>query len=326
MPSRRCLAACFWLLVLSTLPALAKPLPHAENDTDVPPLTAPGETPAPQSEVPDVPGLSGSLHGVNAGFTVAGVHESLTGWATLFTPAIGYSFNDTFSIDATIPIYMYRLAESRAAHPPPDALLVNQRGEPGDLILSGHAQFAPSLFQYQLTGAVTAPSGDEAYGLTTGRVTFDINNHFERSFGRITPMLEVGGGDSTALVNRLVNKPYNSLGPLAHFQVGVAVDLPKGISFETDAYEQLPIGDQKIYGISRRTHATIITGHNAIEDNGFINALDIPFNGHVSLSGYYSRSLRLRTDTVAFGITFVLRSTEESTEKSSPNSSDGLFR
>jgi hypothetical protein len=325
LPSRRCLAACSWLLVLSALPTFAKPLPRAD-DTAVPPLPAATESPAPQSEVPDVPGLSSSLHGFNAGFTFAGIHDSITGWATLFTPAIGYSFNEIFSIDATIPIYMYRLAESRAAHPPPDALLVSRRGEPGDMILSGHAQFVPSLFQYQITGAVTAPSGDEAYGLTTGRVTFDLNNHFERTFGRVTPILEIGAGDSATLVNRIVNKPYTSLGPLSHYQVGVAVDLPKGMSFETDAYEQLPIGDQKIYGVSRRTHATIVTGHNAIEDNGFINALDIPFNDHVNLSGYYSRSLRLRTDTVAVGITFVLRSTSESSLATAPESSDGLFR
>jgi hypothetical protein len=326
LPSRRRFAACSWLLLFSALPALAKPLPHADDGTGSQQLPSTTESPAPQSEVPDVPGLSTSLHGVNAGFTFAGVHDSITGWATLFTPAIGYSFNDVFSIDATIPIYMYRLAESRAAHPPPDALLVNQRGEPGDLILSGHAQFAPALFQYQVTGAVTAPSGDEAYGLTTGRVTFDVNNHFERTFGRITPILELGAGDSATLVNRIVNKPYTSLGPLSHFQLGLAVDLPKGISFETDAYEQLPIGDQKIYGISRRTHATIVTGHNAIEDNGFINALDIPINDHFNLSGYYSRSLRLSTDTVAFGITFVLRSTGESSLSTAPESSGGLFR
>jgi hypothetical protein len=325
LPFRRCLAACSWLLVFAVVPTFAKPLPPANDGPDPhqPPIS--GESPSPKSEVPDVPGISSSLHGFNAGATFAGIHDSITGWATLFTPAIGYSFNDTYSIDATIPIYLYRLAESRAAHPPPDALLVDQRGEPGDLILSGHAQFAPSLFEYQLTGAVTAPSGDEAYGLTSGRVTFDINNHFERTFGRVTPILEIGAGDSATLVNRIVNKPYTSLGPLSHFQLGVAVDLPKGISFETDAYEQLPIGDQKIYGVSHRTHATIVTGHNAIEDNGFINALDIPLNGHISLSGYYSRSLRLSTDTVAVGLTFVFRSTGESSPDNA-NPSDGLFR
>jgi len=248
------------------------------------------------------------LHGWNAGATFSGVHNSVTGWATLFTPAVGYSFNDIFSIDATIPIYMYRLAESRSTHPKPDAQLVNQRGEPGDIVFGLHAQFVPRLFQYQLTGAFTAPTGDEAYGLSTGRVTFDISNYFERTFGRFTPNMEMGGGDSSTLVNRIVTKNYTSLGPLAHFQLGLGIDLVRGISFESDAYEQLPIGDQKIYGPSRNGKATVVTGHNVTEDNGFINALDIPFEGHFTFSGYYSRSLRLHTDTTAVGLTYVMRS------------------
>lgn len=272
--------------------------------------------------IPELPDVAPAFHGWNAGLTISGVHDSVTGWATLATPAIGYSFNDVFSIDATLPIYMYRLAESRSTRPKPTALLVNQRGEPGDIVFGLHAQFVPRLFQYQVTGAFTAPTGDEAYGLTTGRVTFDINNHFERSFGRITPNLELGGGDSTTLVNRTVTKNYTSLGPLAHFQIGLGVELFRSISFETDAYEQLPIGDQKIYGPSRNGKATVVTGHNVTEDNGFTNSLDIPFGNQFTLSGYYSRSLRIHTDTAAIGISYVLRSTP-STEDTTLNE---LFR
>jgi hypothetical protein len=258
-------------------------------------------------DVPEVPGLSSALRGWNAGVTITGVHESTTGWATLFIPAIGYSFNDTFSIDATVPIYMFRLANSLSTHPKPNALLVNQRGEPGDVVFGLHAQFIPRQFQYQLTGLVTAPTGDETYGLTTGRVTFDISNRFERTFGRITPNLEMGGGDSTTLVNRILNKNYTSLGPLAHFQIGLGVALVHGISFETEAYEQLPIGDQKIYGPPRKNKPPLVTGHNVTEDNGFINALDVPLDRHITFSGYYSRSLRFRADTAAIGVTYVLR-------------------
>jgi len=301
--SLHCRTSCCLFLLLA-LPA------SGQSPRVKPPETQPStvQPPPDVQDHPQVPGLSAPARGWNAGATVSGVHDSVTGWATIFTPAIGYSFNDIFSIDASIPIYMYRLAESRSTHPKPTAQLVNQRGEPGDVVLGFHAQFIPRSFQYQLTGLVTAPSGDEAYGLTTGRVTFDISNHFERTFGRITPTLEIGAGDSTTLVNRTVTKNYTSLGPLAHFQVGIGVELLRGISFESDAYEQLPIGDQKIYGPSRHGKATVVTGHNVTEDNGFTNALDIPLNGHFTLSGYYSRSLRIHSDTTAIGITYVIRS------------------
>jgi hypothetical protein len=297
-----CRASCCLFLLLA-LPA------SAQIPRDKPPETPPSTT-QPLSATQDylqMPGLPAPLHGWNAGATFSGVHDSVTGWATLFTPSIGYSFNDIFSIDATIPIYMYRLAESRSTHPKPTARLVNQRGEPGDVVLGFHAQFIPRLFQYQITGLVTAPSGDKAYGLTTGRVTFDVSNHFERTFGRLTPNLDIGAGDSSTLVNRTVTKNYTSLGPLAHFEIGLCVDLFHGMSFESDAYEQLPIGDQKIYGPSRNGKATVVTGHNVTEDNGFTNSLDIPFGGHITLSGYYSRSLRIHSDTAAIGITYILR-------------------
>ena len=186
-----------------------------------------------------------------------------------------------------------------------------------------HAQFVPDLFLYQASFAVTAPTGDEAYGLTTGRCTFDLNNHFERTFGRLTPNLEVGVGDSSYLVNREVNKNYTSLGPISHFQIGIGVELLRGVSFESDAYENLPIGDQKIYGPSRNGRATVVTGHNVTEDNGFTNSLEIPLDRHTSLSTYYSRSLRLHIDSVAFGISYVLRAPPAPVEQ---QSLDDLFR
>ncbi len=315
--SRR--VSCFLLLlVLPVLPAAAQ-LPHEALS---PPAT-PTQIPSSDAEdVPTVPGLSGYIHGWNAGITFSGVHDSVTGWATIATPAVGYSFNDIFSVDATIPIYMYRLAESRSTHPKPDAHLVNQRGEPGDILFGLHAQFLPHQFQYQLTGAFTAPTGDEAYGLSTGRVTFDVSNHFERSYGRFTPSLDLGAGDSTIFVNRTVTKNYTSLGPLAHFEIGLAVDLFRGMSFESDAYEQLPIGDQKIYGPSRKGKATVVIGHSVTEDNGFTNSLDIPLSRNVTLSGYYSRSLRIHTDTAAIGLTLVLRSPPTTED----NPMDELFR
>jgi hypothetical protein len=314
---QRRVSSCVFLLL--ALPASAQ-LAH---DKPLETATATSQSSLQDAKgVPEVPGLSTSLYGWNAGLTIAGVHDSVTGWATLATPSVGYNFHDAFSIDATIPIYFYRLAESRSTHPKPTQQLVNQRGEPGDIVFGIHAQFAPRLFQYEVTGAFTAPTGDEAYGLTTGRVTFDINNHFERTFGRLTPNFEIGGGDSTTLVNRTVTKNYTSLGPLAHFQIGIAVGLFHNISFESDAFEQLPIGDQKIYGPSRHGNATVVTGHNVTEDNGFINTLDIPVDSHFTFSGYYSRSLRIHTDTAAIGITYVLR-TAPTTEETPI---DELFR
>ena len=238
-------------------------------------------------------------------------------------PAVGYTINNIFSVDATIPIYMYRLAASRRPHPLPNAYLVTQRKEFGDAIFALHAQFVPRLFAYESTFSFTAPTGDETYGLTTGRVTFDLNNRFERSYGRLTPSLEIGAGDSTTLVNREVNKTYTSLGPLAHFQAGLAINLFRFATFESDAYEQLPIGDQKIYSAYRKGHPTVVTGYNVTEDNGFTNSLNLTPDRHTTLSGYYSRSLRRQVDTAGISITYVLRGAPK--EEEEQTSIDELF-
>ena len=138
MPLKRhsCLFSC--LLLLLALPVGAqvpreKPLEPQPSTVESPPGDA--------QDIPELPGISPTLHGWNAGATITGVHESTTGWETIFIPAIGYNFNDIFSIDATVPIYMFRLTNSLAAHPKPNALLVNQRGEPGDVVFGLHAQF-----------------------------------------------------------------------------------------------------------------------------------------------------------------------------------------
>ncbi len=257
--------------------------------------------------MPDVPGISGSLRGINGGITMSSLHDSITGWATLATPAIGYSFGDHFNIDISIPVYLYRLAQSRATRPRPKTELVIQRAEVGDVLFGLHTAFSTPWFDYQLSGSFTAPTGDTFYGLSTGRVTFDTSNHFERTFGHFTPAVEIGMGDSSGLVNSLVVKNYTSLGPLSHFQAGTSVELPHGIVFDTSAYEQLPVGDQKIYGPSRKGRATVVIGHNITEDNGFTNSLDVPLTRHTSFNAYYNRSLRIHNDTGAIGVTYIFR-------------------
>ena len=314
------------LLLLAAPLAVAQQLHATDEPGSQVPLGTSSSTSAPAqppSQSSTVPGHPSPSHAWNAGLTVSGFHTSTSGWSTLATPAIGYTINDTFAVDATIPIYMFRLAETLSAHPKPDAHLVSLRGELSDAIFGLHAQFTPGLYLYQSTFSFTVPTGDETYGLTTGRMTFDLNNRFERTYGRFTPTLEIGAGDSTTLVNRQVNKIYTSLGPLAHFQLGTAIELHPRVSFEADVYEELPIGDQKIYGPSRSGKATVVKGYNVTEDNGFTNSLDLTINSHTILSGYYSRSLRRHTDTAGMGITYVLRGAPPSEETSSY---DDLFR
>ena len=42
-------------------------------------------------------------------------------------------------------------------------------------------------------------------------------------------------------------------------------------------------------------------------------ALDIPLNRHITLSGFYNRSLRNKIDTAGFSLTFLLRPATQAT-------------
>ena len=298
------------VMTLAAVLLLTSPRAKAQEEFSGSPVASSSSTVA--SEVPQVPGLSGLVHGLNAGFTLSGLHDSQTGWATLAQPAVSLSVNRHLSFDVTAPVYLFRLAESRAAKPRPGAFLVAKNLEAGDITFGLHLQFAGSLLAYQLTVTATAPTGDTTFGLSSGRPTFDATNHFEHEYAHFTPNIELGVGDSSTLVNRLVTKSYTSLGALAHFQTGIAFPLPLGMSFETNAYEQLPIGDQKIYRSRRRRGktTTYVAGIGVAEDNGFITSLDVPVKSHTTFSTYYSRSLRQRDDVVSIGMTYILRGTK----------------
>ena len=91
-------------------------------------------------------------------------------------------------------------------------------------------------------------------------------------------VLDIGGGDSSGLFNRLVMDESSSLGPIAHFQTGLIGYFHGGLYVQTVAYEQLPLGDQKTYATLSRPgmpSRTFVTGRRVTEDNGFTTTLGI---------------------------------------------------
>ncbi len=284
------------------------------------------DAPSLLSEVPSVPGLAARLRGINAGVTLTSVHDSSVGWYTLFTPAVSLSFARHYSTDLSMPVYLYRLGEStvtttaaggasgsgqpQTPSQTTTTSLQPRRWDPGDMVLAVHGNFAGSRLQDVITPSMTLPTGDSDSGLSTGRVTFDIDNHAQVSLPRLNLVLDLGVGDSSNLVNRLVTRDYTSLGPLAHFQAGLSVPLLHHSSFQSVSYEQLPLGDNKLYTILTRPgypDRAVVSGRSVSEDNGFINSLSVPLSNQITLQGYYNRSLRLHLDIAAVSLTWVWR-------------------
>jgi hypothetical protein len=255
-------------------------------------------------------GIIPFVRGPNLSLATTSQHDSSDGWSSILTPDFAWRFNRAFSADVNVPLYGYinvLVTGGTAAKP----VYTEQTKHfiAGDAQLNGHFEIDPDLVTYAATITLGLPSGNTAYGLGAGQATYFFNNHLEKSLGFLTPDIEAGIGDSSALVGARVRKSYISVGPLAHFQAGLSIDLPHHLEFESDAYEELPVAAETLYSTTGkgRKKKTVATGPSVAEDNGFNNSLDIPLSGHVTLSGFYDRSLRSHIDTAGFSLTFLLK-------------------
>jgi len=285
--------------------------------------TAPAQSNTPvQSKtvatVPRVPGLTTLFSGLNSGVSFSTVHNSAIGWYSVLTPGISYTFSPHYSADASTSIYLHRRVLQGTT--PRTEMLVVQDGTAGDTLIGLHATYVPGSLIDTISAYLSAPTGDQSAGLSTGKVTFDFSNHLERYHNQLGLLLDLGVGNSSLAANSLLNRNYSSVGGLGDFQTGAVLWLPKHSYFEAIAYEQLPFGSQTVYtsdGEHEHYPQLIVTGTGFAEDNGFVTFAGIPLAEHFTLSGYYNRSLRRKTDTVSFGITWVLRSPSRQSDEDS---------
>jgi hypothetical protein len=248
--------------------------------------------------------------GFNASLGTSSQYDSSNGWSSILTPGVAFRFNRLLSVSASVPIYASINVESNTGtKAKPVYTATTRHGAPGDASLAAQLDAHPLVLDYNATLSIGLPSGNTAYGLGAGKTTYDFNNHFEKSFGIFSPDIEFGIGSSSNLIRPRVRKTYTSVGPLAHFQAGTSIDLPLNLSFEADAYEELPLNSSTIYSGARsgKKKATAATTAGSAEDNGFSTSLDLPLSGRVTLSGFYDRSIRNDDDTGGLSLTFLLK-------------------
>jgi len=318
--NRALLSSISAILVLITAPAIrasAQAAPQAGA------LRA-GVQGAPQAELDELAILSAAVtandsgpagivpltRGFNASLGTTSQHDSINGWSSLLTPNVAYRLNRHFSFSAGTPIYIYLDDyENTGTTAKPFYRYVPRNGVFGDTALSFEGDARMRSIGYMGTLFLGFPTGDTAYGLGAGQTTFSFNNHFEKSFFRFTPNIELGAGDTSGLVDRRILKNYIAVGPMAHFQAGMCVDLPWTMSFEADMYEELPMAKNLVYSTTGKgkKKVTTVTNYDPGEDNGFLSSLDIPLSPHVTLSGFYNRSLRDHEDVGGFSLTFLLK-------------------
>jgi hypothetical protein len=143
-----------------------------------------------------------------------------------------------------------------------------------------------------------------AKGLSTGRVTFDWDNHFARGIDSFTPFFDVGVANSVP-DTRFLHRPYTSLGKLAHFEGGSGLDLGDKFSVSASGYSVLPWGAQQIFVRGKKSsHGSTKGGTSLTRDDGINLGLDYSLTRSVDLSAGYSYSAYSVFNTLSFGVEF----------------------
>ena len=257
-------------------------------------------------------GLIPQERGFNASLVSSSQHDSEAGWSNVLTPGVAYRYNQYLSADASASVFTYINVDKSptSTNTTAPTQYKTAYGLAGDTAIAAHLQLpvAASL-SYVITPTLGLPTGDSTNGIGAGQVTYDLNNHVEADV-LLSPYVEAGYGDTSNLLNRRIKRSQTSVGKLAHFEVGGSIDVPFHSSFGVSAYESLPIGSQNITATKkvRKRTVTQVTGTTGLaEDNGFNASLDLPVQRHVTLSGFYTRSLRQHSDTAGFSLTLFAR-------------------
>ncbi len=235
-----------------------------------------------------------------------GSHNS-TGSVFDLTPSVGYDFNRHFGVTAGVPIYMVRNSSSTGG---------SDSNGLGDPFLGLLFRFPNHVVNYSSTLLGGIPLGDTSKGLSTGRFTVDWNNRLDRSFGRLTPFLDAGVGNSLR-DTRFFHRPFTTLGFVSHFEGGADVDVWKFFSVGGSAYAVEPSGQQKVFSKLVRQGGTGLNGSHGrvfgvnhvtvggadlVRDHGFSTWIEANPSRLLDLELAYSRSLDFDLNTVSFTV------------------------
>jgi hypothetical protein len=178
---------------------------------------------------------------------------------------LGYDFNKHFGVFTGLPIYFASVSTTTGA-------TTSSSGSSAGLgnFYLGLAFRAPNpALNYGSTITAGAPTGSTKKGFSSGRGIIDWSNHFDRSFGRLTPFLDAGLANTVPDSIRVV-RPFTSLGAVGHFEEGAEFELAHHFAVGGSGYEITPFGNQKVFSKLVRQGQTGTSGKShGVFDNTF---------------------------------------------------------
>jgi len=264
--------------------------------------------------------------GQQRGFVLTGTFEGSSnreGQVTDLNTSSGYNFNKHFGVDLGVPFYFLHSSATGL-----------QQGSTsstgwglGNVYADARLAFPSRLLSYGTTFTVAAPTGDKNKGLSSGHATWNWGNHFDHAFGRLTPFVDAGVGNTIADTPAF-HRAFVSFGHVAQFEGGTGIDLWGPFSLSASLYAVAPSGNQIVFSrVVRSTptatpaptptpgrsanrrpfETTAITtgGADLTRDNGYNIAVDISPRKFLDFEVGYSRSVPLQLNTVSFSVGFI---------------------
>ena len=249
------------------------------------------------------PSAASKTAGEEKGFTLTESYEgsgNTDGFITDINSTVGYIFNPHFSINMGVQYLFVSPSTSKTG-----ATSASGMGNPS---LGFRYSRKGPLFDFSTALNGAFPLASSAKGLSTGRVTFDWDNHFAHGFDLFTPFFDFGVANSVP-DTRFLHRPYTSFGPLTHFEGGSELDLGDKFSVSASGYYILPWGAQQIFVRGKKSSpASTKGGASLTRDDGINLGLDYNLTRFVDLSAGYSYSVYNVLNTVSFGVELNLSS------------------
>jgi hypothetical protein len=226
---------------------------------------------------------------------------------------VGYDFNKHFGVFTGLPIYFASISSTTTG-----TTTTSSSGSSAGLgnFYLGLAFRAPNpALNYASTITAGAPTGSTRKGFSSGRGTIDWSNHFDHSFGRLTPYLDAGLANTVPDSVRVV-RPFTSLGAVGHFEEGADFELVHHFAVGGSGYEITPFGNQKVFsklvrqgqsGTSGKSHGVFDTtfsasGNGLTRENGVSTWVVFEPNSFVRAELGYTRSTTFDINSFAFNL------------------------
>jgi hypothetical protein len=232
---------------------------------------------------------------------------------------VGFDMSRLLGFDVSVPIYFVipPVQQNNFSLATPSL---------GSVAADARLSLPLPLVEYQATATIAFPTGSMSKGLSTGTVTYDLDNHFEHGFGLFSAFLDADVGNS--LNNGIgpfrsqVQLPYLTLGYLVEGKVGPRIHIIKNLNVTADAFDVVPWGPQTVFSRILRpgsvgmggTHGRVYElfprsdgGAGLVKDDGYEASVDyIPARflklSFLDIALGFNHSAHYDLNTISLGI------------------------